>query len=52
MNIYTRDIMKLLNVDVNTALEVQEEMEIDGFDFSESSQREFNKCARRCFKQL
>lgn len=52
MNMYTREIMKLLNVDVNTALQVQEEMEIDGFDFSESSQRAFNKCAKQCYKQL
>lgn len=46
MNQVTRDIMKLLDVDAETALKVQAIMEQDGFDFSECTTKEFVKEVR------
>ena len=52
MNIYTRQIMQLLNIDAETALKVQDEMSIEGLDFSECTQRSFNASAKRCFQLI
>lgn len=52
MNKATRDIMALLKVDAETALKVQGRMESNGLDFSECSQREFNRAARAAHKEM
>jgi hypothetical protein len=52
MNIYTREIAALLKIDLETALRVQNEMSVSGFDFSESSTRQFNAEARAAYKML
>jgi len=49
MNQATRDIMALLKIDAQTAIQVQNQMSASGFDFSESTQRAFNKEAKICF---
>ena len=49
MNQNTRDIMALLKVDADTAIQVQDEMCASGFDFSEATQRAFNYEAKICF---
>lgn len=50
MNMYTRQIAELLKIDLEIAKEVQYEMTSLGLDFSECSNREFNKMARECFE--
>ena len=50
MNMYTRQIAELLKIDLEIAKEVQYEMMCSGLDFSECSNREFNKMARECFE--
>jgi hypothetical protein len=52
MNQATRDIMALLNIDVNTAIQVQNEMGASGFDFSASSRKAFNREAKICFEVI
>lgn len=47
MNQVTKDIMKLLKVDLEMAIKVQEQMRID---FSECTTKEFNKEVRFCHK--
>lgn len=49
MNMYTRQIMALLGIDVSTAIKVQDRMHID---FSECSTRAFNKAAREAYASL
>ena len=49
MNKVTYDIAALLKINLETALKVQHEMESSGFDFSECTQREFNKEVRQQF---
>ena len=49
MNQATRDIMALLNIDANTAIQVQDKMGASGFDFSASSRKAFNREAKVCF---
>lgn len=49
MNRVTRDIMKLLGVSAERAIEIQEQMQID---FSQCTQREFNKCARDTLRDM
>lgn len=43
MNIYTHEISKILNISIEDALKVQNEMECSGFDFSEASDRAFKR---------
>ena len=50
MNMYTRQIAELLKIDLEIAKEVQYEMMCLDLDFSECSNREFNKMARECFE--
>ena len=52
MNIYTKNIAKLLKVTVAEALKVQDQMEKNGVDFSEVSARTFNKEARLAAKEI
>lgn len=52
MNKATADIAKYLNISITMALVIQEEMEKDGLDFSECSQRAFNKAAREAAKKV
>ena len=49
MNKCTYDIMRLLNVDAEMALKIQDLMEID---FSECTQREFNKEVRFAYANI
>jgi len=49
MNYITKEIMALLKVDAETAIKVQNEMIASGFDFSESSQKTFNRETKICF---
>lgn len=41
MNIYTREIAKILEISFNDALRIQNEMECNGFDFSEATTSQF-----------
>jgi len=41
MNYYTREIAKLLEISLEDALRIQDEMECNGFDFSEATQNQF-----------
>lgn len=41
MNQVTRDIMKKFNVTVDVALKIQNQMEVDGLNFSECTKREY-----------
>lgn len=52
MNIYTRQIAALLNIDLETALRVQEEMECNDFDFSEATDRQFKREAMFCYETI
>lgn len=52
MNKATRDIMALLKVSAETALKVQSRMDSNGLDFSECSQREFNRAARQALREI
>lgn len=47
MNKTTRDIMKLLNVGAERALQIQNRMERNGVDFSECTRREFETAAEQ-----
>jgi len=49
MNIYGKDIMKLLKVDEEMAQKVLTEMEGSGISFSNCSKSEFNTVARLCY---
>jgi hypothetical protein len=44
--------MKLLNVDAEAALTVQDHLSENGFDFSECSQREFNQSVRSAYDEI
>ena len=52
MNFYTTAIAKLLKIDLETALRVQDEMSASGFDFSEATTRQFNAEARAAFATM
>lgn len=41
MNYYTREIAKILEISIEDALRIQNEMECNGFDFSEATQNQF-----------
>ena len=49
MNQATREIMALLKIDAQTAIQVQYKMMESGFDFSEASRKAFNREAKICF---
>lgn len=52
MNIYTRQIAALLNIDLETARRVQDEMECNDFDFSEATDRQFKREAKLCYETI
>ena len=52
MNIYTRQIATLLNIDLDTALRVQYEMECNDFDFREATDRQFKREAKSCYETI
>lgn len=52
MNIYTKDISALLNITMEEALKVQDQMEINGIDFSEVSTRIFNREALMAAQEI
>lgn len=52
MNSYTREIAKLLKISLEEALKVQDIMECNGIDYSECTQRTFNKEAREAYAEL
>lgn len=47
MNKTTRDLMKMLNVTAERALQIQNRMERNGVDFSECTKREFETAAEQ-----
>lgn len=52
MNIYTTDIMELLEVTKDVALQVQEKMEENCIDFSECSKKEFKQEALIAYSEM
>lgn len=46
MNMYTDEIMRLAEVNKQEALAIQEQMEINGIDYSECSDRDFRLAMR------
>ena len=46
MNIYTFDIARLLKISNELALKIQEEMEMNFFDFSEASDSQIKREAK------
>jgi hypothetical protein len=52
MNIVTREIAEGLKISLEDALRVQEQMECDGFDFSECSTRQLISTAKRIYKDI
>ena len=49
MNIYTKEVIKLLKIDEKMADKVLSEMWASCLDFSECSTREFNEVAKLCY---
>jgi hypothetical protein len=41
MNLYTREIAKILKITLKNARRIQDEMEANGFDFSECTATQF-----------
>lgn len=52
MNIYTHEIANLLNVDLETAMKVQEYLEYEDFDFSESSSAKLKRHTKQALKEI
>ena len=52
MNIYTKNIASLLKITIEEAVRVQDQMEINGVDFSEVSTRTFNKEAKAAAQEI
>lgn len=50
MNIYTFDIARLLKISNELALKIQDEMEMNGFDFSEASEARLKREAKLTMK--
>lgn len=48
MNYIVKDIMKLLGVSQAAAEKICDRMDHTGIDYSECSQREFNRVAKAC----
>jgi len=47
-----KEIMKLLNVDMDMACKVESEMSINGLDFSECTRRAFNSAAKEAYESI
>lgn len=52
MNLATRQIAEMLNVDLKVALEVQHVLECEWFDFSECSSASLKRNAKRVLKEM
>jgi hypothetical protein len=52
MNKDTQTVMRLLEVDEQTALKIQNKMGENWLDFSECDQREFNRATRTAYRQI
>ena len=52
MNGVTKDLMQILRIDENTALQVQAEMDSSGIDYSECTWKEFKETAAFCHQQV
>ena len=52
MRIVIKDIMKICKCSENVALKVEEHMEIEDFDFSQSTQRQFRVAAVFSMSQI
>lgn len=52
LEIVQREIVALLKVSAERALLIEARMKEAGFDFSETSKREFNEAARRAHVEL
>jgi hypothetical protein len=52
MNAATKEIMKLLKIDLDNAIKVQSIMEMNGLDFSECSAKEFVNFAIEAHDEL
>ena len=47
-----KELMQLLRIDAETAERVRDLMDHDGIDYSECSQRVFERCAREALARL
>ena len=47
-----QDIMKALKVSENVAIKIRDIMQCEGFDFSECTNREFNRAAKDAYATL
>lgn len=52
MNMYTQEIANALKVNVEVALKVQEYLEFEDFDFSESSAAKLKRHAKQALKEI
>jgi len=52
MNMYTREIAALLNISLEEAVKVQDEMECNGIDYSECTKAEFKREAKFAYANL
>lgn len=52
MNMYTREIAKILNISLEVAVKVQYEMECNGIDYSECSNAQFKREAKLAYNTL
>ena len=52
MNMYTREIAKILNISLEDAVKVQDEMECNGIDYSECTKAEFKREAKYAYSTL
>jgi len=52
MNKVTRDIMQLLLVDCETALQVQDMMDCNGVEYSQCTAKQFQREVRSAYEQL
>lgn len=52
MNIYTKWISEWLNIPMRTAVSVQNQMAINGVDFSESTGANLQKMAWEAYKEI
>lgn len=52
MNMNTKQIMHLLNISQKNAECVQDEMAVNGIDFSECTQIEFNREAKSAWEEI
>ena len=52
MNKTTQEIMQLLAVDCDTALQVQDIMDCNGIDYSECTTKQFNREVRNAYAEF